>query len=34
MIVASLKVELDKRHVGGIEYQVKEILEEVSTTML
>ena len=34
VIVGSLKVELDKRHVGGIEYRVKEMLEEVSTTML
>ena len=34
VIVGSLKLELDKRHVGGIEYRVKEMLEEVSTTML
>ena len=31
MIVTSVKEELDKRHVGGIEYRVKEILEEVIT---
>ena len=29
MIVTTVKEELDKRHVGGIEYRIKEILDEV-----